>query len=278
MGMYAKLKWNEYNPKVVQKISDDKIRKQAGSTFSLNEWGQKGADIITTATTGGDVQNAVATFTLTVPIVEEIQTEGRSNFSSVSQVIGGNIVNLLERYNKLQASLAGKVNASLTDLFDYQVWDKTEPLRINLEVNLTTKTDVIYDVILPAQSLQALAGLSKSSTGSYAVPGVSLSNASSLKEGNETPASTGITSVTDVSADEERLRNEPLSKFIELSLPMFYSKTMLVVEARPQYSSTSAVTLTGQEYPASCKVTLQLQSLFPMYDGLIFSTGYDNPL
>lgn len=273
MGMFVELKWKEYNNDLIQKITDIKRVKEETQFYSLNEWGQQ-ESVFDVGEISKDHEGI--DLTLRLPIIEEVQFDGRSNFVAASDFFGGQMVSTIQRFANIFSAMSGTAT-SLSALFDYQLWDKTEPLRLSLEVTLSTQTNVLYDVVYPAESLMNLSALTHRDNGGFAVPGVNLANFKEVQRGylkenkikNSEP-----TGVSEIQKNESALLNIPYSKFIEVSMPMFHSKGMLVVESRPQWNSQTAITSAGEEYPASVKVSLQLQSLFPMDDTLIFSSGY----
>lgn len=265
MGSFIQLKWTESNTEVVNLIT--KLNTKKATTLSLNSTftplSSVKADITDTSSKG-------VTYVAKLPLTEDISYDFRSNFQSASGM-AGSVGDLVGRLKSWQSALGGTTQ-SFYQIFDYQIWENTEPLKINLEVTFTLQDNALYDVALPVWSLCGLTAISSlgnsaNPTG-YSVPGLNLRNMNNVDDsslGGDDSTSPTASASTEARADNA-LKADLGSKFLSFHSAEFVDPMMLVTEAKPTFSQIH----TQSGLPAFAKVQLQLQTVKPASDTSIF--------
>lgn len=121
---------------------------------------------------------------------EDIQVSANSSYTTLNDFFGlGEIGILTDKIVSTEGAYSSAVNQdhnNFRNIFNYSLWDKTEPMNINFKVVLYAKTDPFIDVVIPAYLMMSHAGidkipdLSSGTSGKFAVPGVSFSTAMNL--------------------------------------------------------------------------------------------------
>lgn len=255
MGSYVRLSWTERNTNVINLITKKEAAKI--KTLSLNagfsSLSSVSTDLIKQSTDG-------VVFVVKAPLLEDITHDYRSNFGPASEVAAG-IADLGARIKTALSAVSG-TTAGIFQIFDYQVWDNTEPVKINLELTFATETDTLYDVVLPTLSLCGLTALTSNTGGGWSVPGVNLRN---MQKVSAAPSS-GTTAASSAKSDPP-VYKDPGSKFISFVSSTYVDEHMMVMEAKPTWSKIH----TDSGYPAYSKVQLQLQSVNPASDLKLFN-------
>jgi hypothetical protein len=114
-------------------------------------------------------------------INDDIQISANSSYTSLNDFFDmGQIGDLVDKGVKAIGGITGSLNeshASMRNIFNFSLWEKTEPMAVSLKIVLYSKTDPFVDVILPAYIIAGHSGLDKipdsGGNHTYAVPGVS---------------------------------------------------------------------------------------------------------
>lgn len=268
---FVKLSWYEPNENIVR-FMQNKSAQKSSEQFSLSAIGLNQPYVSYESATSQDNPQKGIKFSIRVPIVEDIPLDFRTNFQEIGDKFdpGG----LVSTFSTFQSATG--VTSSFAQIFQYPIWQKTENVKLNLELVLAVQTDALLDVIIPALSLSNLCAISQIGGGdstSYRVPGININNFSSVNQtasgvgGTSQP--NGVVKSTNTSKEqaEDKFKADSYSKFIELNLPFYENSLMLVMEAKPSFSSLQ----TESHLSAYAKVSLQLQSLFPANDVDIYS-------
>ena len=264
MATRIQLQWIEYNTDVVDRMAELKrlTPSTLDATTTLN-------DVETiTIDSGLDFD----TITAHALLSDEYSLDFRSNFTSAVDMFGGNSVSsLLQTITKAQSVLTG-TTSSLTALFDYQLWEKTEPIKLNVEVTFMLDTNAELDVWLPTMSLCSLAALTEYD-GSYLVPGIHFDNLRLVESGRKKeqgdPGNGGDSVDAKSLQPIDAIRNggtQFKSKFLSITMPAFSNELMLVNDAKPTFSKH----VDEKGYPIWSKVQLDLQTLFPASSDQLF--------
>ena len=268
MATRIQLQWTEYNNNIASVLRDTKNLKPTvlDATMTLND-----VDTISVETSNG--YNVVTAHAL---LTEDYSLDFRSNFTSALDRFGGNSIgSLLQYINQFQSTLTG-TTSKLTAFFDYQLWEKTEPIKLNLEVMFMLDTDAYLDVYLPTMSLCSLSALTEYE-GSYLVPGIHFSNLKLVNEqqsntqggganSGKLPNSKSDNPLVNLAANGPQIK----SKFLSITMPGFQNDLMLVNDAKPTFSKHPDET----GYPIWSKVQLDLQSLLPASSDQLFKAGF----
>jgi len=115
-------------------------------------------------------------------INDDVQLSANTSYMNLSEFFDMNAISsLVDKAVIAEGGITGNVassHASYKNIFNYSMWEKTEPMNINIKIVLYSKTDPFIDVVIPAYLLMSHAGLDKipsvGNEGSkFAVPGVS---------------------------------------------------------------------------------------------------------
>jgi hypothetical protein len=115
---------------------------------------------------------------------EDINVQAISQFSRISDLIPGmnELVNLITTsggaINNQVSSAMGWVKNAL----DVPIWNKTEPVKLALDLNFFVQTSGYGDVWRPTMLLQSMCVLSKKRNGTLATPGFSLRSIGKMRE------------------------------------------------------------------------------------------------
>jgi hypothetical protein len=100
----------------------------------------------------------------------------------------GSLGNIIDQTTIAEAAVNESVSQdhnNFRNIFNYSLWDKTEPMSVHFKVILYSKTDPLVDVVIPAYMMMSHAGIDKilntdGTSAKYGVPGVSFNMAMSL--------------------------------------------------------------------------------------------------
>lgn len=127
-------------------------------------------------------------------INDDIQLSANSSFITLNDFFNlSDIGNIIDSAVTTEAAVNGvksQVHANYQNLFNYSLWEKTEPMTISLKIVLYSKTDPLIDVMIPAYMIMGHAGVDKipgldPSDGKYAVPGISFLMANYIYQRNK---------------------------------------------------------------------------------------------
>lgn len=253
MGSFVKIGWVEKNVNVTKLVFN--IQQQKLKSFSLGASFDSLSSVNTTknATSAGYFTE----FEVKAPVNEDITYDFRSNFIPAAELAAG-IADLAGRLKTVLGAVSG-TTSSIFNIMDYQVWDNTEVVKINIELTFKTETNALYDVVLPTLSLCGTTAITKLATGGFAVPGMNLKNM-----GEATPVEGAKPTKEEVSPEQLAGTN---AKFVSFESSVYKNNYMLVTEAKPTWSKIS----TDAGYPAYSKVQLQIQGLSPITDTELFA-------
>ena len=173
-------------------------------------------------------------------------------------------------------------------IFGFQVWEKTEPIEISLELHFHTIRNGWLDVWAPIVSLASQSILSVgnsanitnnngrnqvnfTSGANYSTPGVSLANAGFFTKAAKRQKSVeeSKTSVKDLEKQARDKFNKN-AKTVTVTIPGIINiGTALVKSAKPTFSKE----LTESGAPLWGKLDISLQSVLPAFDGMVFKEG-----
>lgn len=186
---------------------------------------------------------------LICPLTDDPTIEYKSSFASFGEMMPS-IDDLRQTGVSWLTSFSGGMSsgiANLSNLFDIQRWQKTEPVSINLKLVFYTKTDPVKDVWDPVKQLVSYTILSKETDGSYTVPGISLATVGEFKSKNIARK----------------------SKLIGLHIPgVIYLDLAMILAAVPTYSKQT----TASGYPLWAQVDFTAISIFPANTGMFDDT------
>lgn len=210
------------------------------------------------------------TITITLPLTEDITLDVKTNFKKAESVIpGGRIVSGLKTMFTFANVLAG-TTSQMQHMWDLQVWDSTNPIRLDFEILLYTKTDAMADVVAPLISLMSLTVLSRvggpdSKKTIFYVPGVNLSNLGEFKKSGEKLAgiaTSGAEGKKDKEIDPKR------TKILKVRVPgIIFLDTCIVDNAKPTYSKER----TEEGYPLWAKLQMGIQTAWPANDSMLLN-------
>lgn len=125
-------------------------------------------------------------------INEDIQLSANSSYVTLNELFDLNTAgDLVDKTISTEGAVQGvysKLHSNYRNMFNYSLWEKTEPMNISLKIVLYSKTDPLIDVVIPAYMIMGHAGLDKinSSSGiNFAVPGISFAMSMYLYKKNK---------------------------------------------------------------------------------------------
>ena len=208
MANIVKIEWVERNKEFVYRLGQlQTLFGHSKSPFTVN--GVSGAKLDSSKTSvPGPLKIGASTDTgsgtigindiegvevkVEIPLQEDFQLNLQSSFQTVEDMIPGGASEFI-RLGKTLTSAVGTTNDFMS-IFGFQVWEKTEPIEISLELHFHTIRNGWLDVWAPIVSLASQSILSVgnsanitnnngrnqvnfTSGANYSTPGVSLANA-----------------------------------------------------------------------------------------------------
>ena len=113
---------------------------------------------------------------------DDIQLSANSSYMSLGDYFDmGSLSTFMQTMVSSEGAFSGFNNSShnnFRNIFNYSLWEKTEPMNLHLKITLYSKTDPLLDVMIPAYMIMSHAGLDKlyesnEQYSKYAVPGIS---------------------------------------------------------------------------------------------------------
>lgn len=229
--------------------------------------------------------------TVRVPILEDFTYEVKSNFESQADAIssfGGiasSIIGLFQALNKLSA-LGGETGMG-NEFLNFQVWQNTEPFRMNLRTTFHRNEDPYGDVYLPAITLMTQSIMSEvgfPGRPRLILPGVNAKNKDlinraredkSKKESLSDPGQTKPTDFGTVVNNKQLVRAFQTDGNKILNAFRIYSKTgnnerVNLLEVAPCFIETAKPTWSKNQtesgYPLWCEMDVTVQSIFSAVD------------
>ena len=196
--------------------------------------------------------------TLSTPLIDDPIIEMGSSFSSIGEMIPSKFMDAL-KLSKTFSKMEGVASAGLETLIDLPMWEKTEPIKLNIQLFFYTKTSAEKDVFEPIYALCSQSILQVKNKGTYSIPGVSMSAWSKMKD-------KGGTNVD----PQKPLQNKDMgasgSTLISLEIPgIIYLPGCIVYNAKPTFSKNR----TKSGYPVWGKVDLEIRSIYPANDEML---------
>ena len=195
-----------------------------------------------------------------LPITEDISPKIETSFKTPREYfpqIFSQIEDVLNLFSRGGGSRSQ--GGTLTDFLDVPLWDKTQPLSLELKFQLFTETDPYLDVIRPAIGLSSLNMLSPfgttengtvSGAGLFAVPGISFASIKDAFKVEKGALSAG--------SGTANLTKE--SKLISIEIPgILYLNYAFIEVANPVFSSE----ITASGFPLWCDLNLTIKSIRP---------------
>jgi len=216
---------------------------------------------------------------------DDIQVGIQNTFGSITNIVG---LEQLGSINPLLSIAGGTVVDSktqkniqnLNNLFSYSIWQKTDPLTINLNIILYAKTDPLIDVIVPAYTLMSHCIIDYAIEGKnnenhlYSFPGISSFEA--LKIGS---AFDEVGNVGGYTPKNGKSDNNFYSKLISLHIDgLVNMKLAMIKNITPTFSKHTAKSNYSSEftgdYPIYAELNLQIESIIPadsnmLWEGLL---------
>lgn len=268
----ANLVWRSYFDPTIHQLIDSGLKGNSSATGIAPPVLQSAIRKYSAPGTGEE-------YNIVVPLPEEVTIDAGSEFTDASSVFPQ--LNFAQDALGMASAATGTTN-KLQSMFDLQVWKKTNPLRINLEVMLYPKSDPIQDVLVPAIGLLSLAILSGRKSGGFATPGVSLSTfgafdgaskapRTSTKKGPAVKAVSTASAPTPGGGGGNQLSTQAVrdaiaktgAKILKLRIPGIVSIPDGIVKVcKPTFSKE--VTESGA--PLWCKLALEVESMWPASD------------
>jgi hypothetical protein len=227
---------------------------------------------------------------------EEFSLNLESSFQSIEEMLPSSVQSLASTFSKLQR-VTGGVNAGFTNLFGFQVWDKTAPVELNLEFMFNTVKSGWLDVWAPMASLcgQAILSIDVTATttqgddgsevltfkeaNTYRTPGVSLPNLGFFQRAKDRQdkakgdgASKSKTNGSSKNLPVDPNKPPPNTKVVSIEIPgLVFLETALIKSAKPTFSKE----ITESGAPLWGKLDLSIQSVTPANDNLIFQSAFE---
>jgi len=242
------------------------------STYATLEWFDKGAvynmlresylnidvDVLGSRYTDKySVDITTGKFKYKVAIKDSISTELNTSFEPLSSRAGGFVQSGIELFQT--AGAATGTLSGLAAYMDWLTWEKTEPMKIQIEALFMTEKNALMDVIVPMKSIESLAVLTKVDN-VYKTPGINLSNYGVVT------TSSGAMGVSNPNDIKFQLNQADKFKFMSISIPGRVNLDIALVESvTPEYSSHT----TDDGSPLWGKLDIRLVSLFPANDEML---------
>ena len=219
-----------------------------------------------------------------VPLQEDFQINFQSSFQTVEEMLPGGAGEFL-RLGKKLTSAVGSTNDFMS-IFGFQVWEKTEPIEISLELQFHTIKSGWLDVWAPIMSLSSQtilsvnnkaevdpnskSGIKFVSGANYSTPGVSLANAKFFTKAAKKAKASDSDKEKKKELDESISRQKSNAKTVTVTIPGILNiGTAMIKSAKPTFSKE----LTESGAPLWGKLDLSIQSVLPAFDGMIFDEG-----
>jgi hypothetical protein len=205
------------------------------------------------------------------PLLEDVQIELGSNFSSWGELLGS-----MDKYRQGVNTIFGATGQASTGVltimnaFDLPRWQSTAPAKVQLNLAFYTKNNPETDVFYPMSLLSSLCILSENNDGSFVLPGINTANIhqylSELGKSSQAPASSLSSRIaTDKTATKlpegDKFKNH--SKLVSLEIPgVIYLQYAIIRSVQPKYSKQK----TQSGYPLWGQIEVSIEGLYPASD------------
>jgi len=197
---------------------------------------------------------------------EDINVQAISQFSRISDLVPGmnELVNMITTSKGVINEEISAAMGHVKDALDVPIWNKTEPVKLALDLNFFVQTSGYGDVWRPTMLLQSMCVLSKKRNGNLATPGFSLRTigklSESVKESDVKKLQKNVAKADSMSRDlslvEESFPSDypVLSKLCSIYVPGIVYIPIAFIESIQVLWSKQ---LTDRGYPIWSKVTCQ---------------------
>jgi hypothetical protein len=193
---------------------------------------------------------------LDMPLIEDVTFEIGSEFSTFGELSssisrGADILKIVDSTTQ---KISSDKLTSYTAL-DVPRWIRTHPLKLNLKLAFYTQTSAEKDVFNPMTFLMSLSILTKTQSGSYALPGIGLKNISNALDLDNSDLLKSGSSLQSAVMQEPNVANgvtledtdfPGLQKLVSVEIPgMVYLQNAYIVTCTPILSKQK----TDKGYP-----------------------------
>jgi len=213
--------------------------------------------------------------TLSSVCTEDISVQAQSQFTRIGDFIPsiGALASMLNVGSSIISGDVGKDLLSLQNALDVPIWQKTEPVKVTMDLNFFIKTSGYYDVWRPTMILQSMNILSRNGN-DLITPGLNIRTIpkNAKIEDRVAGENTLLGTLTyaknadldEIAAADGEVLNDSdfstTSKFCSLYIPSIVYLPKAVVEvAQPTWSKQ----LSDKKYPIWSKVNVQFTGLTP---------------
>lgn len=302
MANIVKIEWAEKNKEFIYRLGQlQTLFGHSKSPFTIN--GVSGASLGSSKTSipgplkiGASTDKATNTVGLNdidgievkveIPLQEDFQLNLQSSFQSVEDMLPGGASEFI-RLGKTLTSAVGTTNDFMS-IFGFQVWEKTEPIEVSLELHFHTIRNGWLDVWAPIVSLASQSILSVNNksesvivdgkrqisnfvnSANYSTPGVSLANAKFFTKAAKRQKESVNPDEAKKDLNERIARQKSNAKTVTLTIPgIIEIGTAMVRSAKPTFSKE----LTESGAPLWGKLDISFYSVLPAFDGMVFKEG-----
>jgi len=220
--------------------------------------------------------------TLTYPIMEDFQIETSTEFSNFAELCPtiSSLVDLGITYESASSGGVSTAGFNIRSILDAPRWQRTNPVKITLDMFFYTKTNPVTDVLIPMNALLG-AHLPRFVEGKIKVPGLNATNVSDVNKiiGAAKEKSTAlIEELGGGKTGEKELRNILESQYSALFSVLIPGVVFLPVAFIFAIAPTYSKHVTEKGYPLWASANLQIQSLTPALaeyfrDGMNYTAG-----
>lgn len=306
--------YNSYIPQQFRKMINEFYATKGNSRFQsyrTNSNGEKVSEYDVTQGTRYDLR-------FNYLVNDDVQLAIQNQFGKITNLVGmgglGSIPSLLkygpslERTGKSKLS-GGESFQNLNNLFNYSIWQKTEPLIVNVSIVLYAKTDPLIDVVIPAYTIMSHCIIdyvkenskNPDATFTYSFPGLTAYEVTKINAvfDDAIQQSSGVSVegdpfVIDPATNKKVLRKTYNSKLISLYIDGLVSMDLAMIKnitpvfskhtAKSSYSSQTKYanasydinnTFNG-DYPIYAEINLQIESLVPADSNMLWAGVINN--
>jgi hypothetical protein len=209
------------------------------------------------------------TIPLEYPIYEDFQIEANTEFSSFAELAP--TIDSLVNLGNMVSSTGGGVGPAglgLRSILDAPRWQKTNPVKITIDMFFYTKEDPVKDVLFPINTLLGAHVLKKSSDGKRVlVPGINAGNSKEIDKIIKNIGKEEKAAFIDEAGGEDKLKkflSGQYNSIFSVIIPgVVYLPAAFIFAIQPTYSKQ----VTAKGYPLWAQANVQIQSITPaLYD------------
>ncbi len=198
---------------------------------------------------------------LTHPLLDDIQIEAETSFTSYAE-LAPTISSLTDLVNTYTTSTSGGVSQggfSLRQILDMQRWQRTDPVKITIQLLFYTKKNAKEDVIDPINQLWGL-HLPIIEGGKIKVPGMNAQNANKIEEAfkSKEASKDDLKLLEDTHGKDyaQKIKDTQYNSLFSVIIPgVVFLPAAILYSMRPTYSKQT--TIDGYPLWATAEVVLQ---------------------